>query len=88
MTSVIPTVTVVSGGGSVTAVNLADAPNANVVVDTYGDVAQDIPGLWTVDVVLGPTSVDNVFRVTAGNIKFDVVITGCRSYNFFGSCLP
>ena len=87
ITNVTPQVTVVSGGGSVTAVNSADAANAGVVWDTYGDIVQDIPGLWTVDVVLGPASGANVFRVTAGPVTFDVTVTACRAYSTFGSCL-
>jgi len=85
MTSVQPRVTVVSGGGSVTAVNSADAPNANISVGG-GYIVQDIPGLWTVDVVLGPATGDNVFRVTAGSLTQDFVITGCRAITFFGTC--
>ena len=88
MTNIVPRVVVIQGGGSVVAVNSADAANANVVIDSLGDVLQDIPGLWTVDVILGRASGDNVFRVTAGTLSFDVVITGCRAYDSFGQCLP
>ena len=87
MTSVTPKVTVTGGGGRVTAVNSADAPDANVRVDSLGGIVQDIPGLWTVDVVLGSASGDNTFHVTAGSLSFDIVITGCRTYSFAGQCL-
>ena len=87
MTSVTPKVIVTGGGGTVTAVNSADAPDANVRVDSAGGVVQDIPGLWTVDVVLGSASGDNTFHVTAGSLSFDIVITGCRTYSFAGQCL-
>jgi len=56
-----PQVTVVSGGGSVLSVYSEDT---------------DVPGLFGVDVQLGPLAGDNVFRITVGSLTYDVVITG------------
>ena len=57
---VTPTVTAVSGGGSVVAVNSEDA---------------GAPGLWSVDVRTGPAAGgSNVFRITVGGLTQDVTI--------------
>ncbi len=61
LTSVTPQVTVVSGGGSVLGV---------VNYDT------DAPGLFGIDVKLGPTAGTNVFRIQAGDIVKEYSITG------------
>jgi len=55
--NIVPTVTAVSGGGSVVA----------VVSRT-----SDSPGAFSVNVRLGPTAGTNVFRITAGDISLDV----------------
>ena len=87
MTNVKPQVTAITGGGSVVSVNSADDPNAQVNVGG-GYITQDVPGLWTVDVKLGSASGDNLFRVTAGPLTLDFIVTGCRSISFAGSCNP
>lgn len=56
-----PTVTVVSGGGS--------------VIRVYSD-GPYYPGLWEVNVRLGPTAGENVFRVEQGELSEEVVIEG------------
>ena len=61
LTTVRPTVTVVSGGGAVRTVNSYDS---------------DIPGLFGVDVQLGSTPGTNVFHIQAGTVSADVSITG------------
>lgn len=94
ITGITPNVTVVSGGGSVVAVNLADAPNANVTVGDptgqyYGTyIFQDIPGLWTVDVKLGSATGTNVFQVSAGNITQTFTVYGCAAIyiEIYGYC--
>jgi len=54
VSSVTPTVTVLSGGGSVLAVNSLDS---------------DAPGLWGVNLSMGPTSgASNVFQIAAGGL--------------------
>lgn len=59
--SVTPTVTVTSGGGSVLSITSED--------DAY-------PGVWSVDIRMGPTSgASNVFQIVAGGITQDVAIT-------------
>ncbi|MCC6362334.1 MAG: S8 family serine peptidase [Bryobacterales bacterium] len=60
MPNLVPDVSVVSGGGSVRTIASADA---------------QIPGVFSVDVVLGPTAGPNVYRVTIGNLTRDVSIT-------------
>jgi minor extracellular serine protease Vpr len=90
ITSVTPTVTVVSGGGSVKAVNSLDDPNAlvNVYTPSNPEYLGDIPGMWTVDVVLGSATGANVFQVTAGSVTKTITIYGCSSgiYNLYGYC--
>lgn len=61
LTNLQPQVTVISGGGTVIGVNSEDS---------------DTPGMFGVDVQLGPTAGDNVFRITAGSVSVDVTITG------------
>jgi subtilisin family serine protease len=56
-----PDVSVVSGGGTVRAINSYDS---------------DIPGLFGIDVQLGPAAGTNVFRIQAGNASLDITITG------------
>ncbi len=56
-----PTVTVVSGGGTVISVTSAD--------ELY-------PGLWDVTVRLGTTPGNNVFRIEAGSVSKEVTIEG------------
>jgi minor extracellular serine protease Vpr len=59
--SVQPTVTVTSGGGAVVRITSED--------DAY-------PGVWSVDIRMGPTSGgSNVFHIVAGGISQDVTIT-------------
>jgi minor extracellular serine protease Vpr len=94
ITGVTPTVTVLSGGGSVVAVNSADAPNANVLLgDPTGTYAgtysfQDIPGLWTVDVKLGSATGTNVFQVSSGNVSQTFTVYGCSAIyiEIYGFC--
>ena len=58
--SVTPTVTVSSGGGSVVGVASADSFS---------------PGLWTVDIRMGPApGASNVFNITAGGVTVAVTI--------------
>ncbi len=59
-----PTVTAISGDGTVRDVVLIDAV---------------VPGAYTVNVTLGPGPGDNVFRIRAGELEQDVVITGVRA---------
>ncbi len=61
ITSIVPTVTVTAGGGTVRAVQLDDA---------Y------VPGLFFVDVRLGKTAGVNTFHVQAGDVSRDFSITG------------
>ncbi len=56
-----PEVTVVSGGGSVRAVTSLD---------------NQVPGMFSVDVVLGPAAGTNVFRIQSGSVTTDITITG------------
>lgn len=56
-----PTVTVVSGGGSVVSVTSAD---------------NEVPGLFVVNVRLGPQAGSNVFRIEAGPLSREVTIEG------------
>jgi minor extracellular serine protease Vpr len=56
-----PTVTVTSGGGSVSRVN---------------DYDSQIPGLFGIDVRLGPSAGANVFHIEAGSASLDVTVTG------------
>lgn len=56
-----PTVTVVSGGGSVVSVTSAD---------------NEVPGLFVVNVRLGPQAGNNVFRIEAGSLSREVTIAG------------
>ncbi|MGH9674732.1 MAG: hypothetical protein ACRD44_16260, partial [Bryobacteraceae bacterium] len=56
-----PIVEVIAGDGQVTRVGSRD---------------QTYPGLWDVDVRLGPSAGPNTFRVRAGGISSDVTITG------------
>ena len=61
VSSVIPTVTVSSGGGSVLAVESVDS---------------SYPGVWTVNLRMGPTSAaSNVFTIAAGGLTQTVTIT-------------
>ncbi len=61
ITSVQPQVTVVTGGGEVSAVNSYDS---------------DVPGLFGLDLRLGPTAGTNTFEIRAGDIRSVVTITG------------
>ncbi len=61
MPDIVPDVSVVSGDGSVRAIVSEDAW---------------VPGVFSVDVVLGPSAGPNVYRVTVGNLTRDVSITG------------
>ncbi len=61
LTNVLPQVTVVSGNGSV------------MGVVSYDDEA---PGMFGIDVKLGPTAGANVFRVQAGDVVKEYTITG------------
>jgi len=56
-----PTVTVVSGGGTVQQVGLID---------------DMVPGAYGVHLTLGPTAGENRFRIQAGELRTDVVIEG------------
>lgn len=56
-----PTVTVVSGGGSVVSVTSLD---------------DEVPGLFQVNVRLGPEAGSNVFRIQAGSLSREVTIEG------------
>lgn len=56
-----PRVSVVSGGGSVVSVDSVDS---------------EFPGLFDVNVRLGPQAGNNVFRVEAGNLSREVTIVG------------
>jgi N-methylhydantoinase A/oxoprolinase/acetone carboxylase beta subunit len=58
---IAPTVTVSSGGGSVLAVESVDS---------------SYPGVWTVNLRMGPTSAaSNVFTIAAGGLTQTVTIT-------------
>ena len=61
LTIVQPTVTLVSGGGTVRALNSYES---------------DDPGLFGVDVQLGSTPGTNVFHIQAGTVSADVSIIG------------
>ena len=61
LTGTTPTVSVVSGGGSVLRVYSRDAV---------------FPGVFAADVRLGPAAGTNVFRVQVGDLTRDVTITG------------
>jgi subtilisin family serine protease len=61
LADVTPQVSVVSGGGSVRGVTNYDA---------------DVPGVFGIDVRLGLFAGNNVFRITVGDAKIDVTITG------------
>lgn len=61
ITSFQPEVTVVSGGGEVSAVN------------SYDD---EVPGLFGLDLRLGPTAGTNTFEIRAGDVRSVVTITG------------
>jgi hypothetical protein len=56
-----PTVTVVSGGGTVREVRSVD---------------ELVPGAYSVNVALGPTAGENRFRIQAGELRAEVVIEG------------
>jgi minor extracellular serine protease Vpr len=61
LTNIQPTVTVVSGGGSVVRVVSQD---------------EMVPGVWAVTVTLGATPGNNVFRVRVGDLERQVTIRG------------
>jgi len=54
-----PQVTVVSGGGTVRAVTSLD---------------NQVPGVYSIDVVLGPTAETEVFRIQSGDVTTDISI--------------
>ncbi|MCC6588980.1 MAG: S8 family serine peptidase [Bryobacterales bacterium] len=56
-----PVVTTVSGGGSIRAVNNYDS---------------EVPGLFSVDVQLGPVAGANVFRIESGSISLEFSVAG------------
>ncbi|MBM3745663.1 MAG: hypothetical protein FJW34_07685, partial [Acidobacteria bacterium] len=56
-----PTVTVLSGGGTVSLVTLIDG---------------QVPGAYAVSLTLGPVAGANRFRIQAGELRADVTITG------------
>lgn len=60
LTAVQPDISVVSGGGAVVAFNSYDL---------------DVPGLFGVDVRLGPLAGTNVFRIQAGALSVDVTVS-------------
>ena len=57
MTDVVPTVTVVSGGGSVVGVVSHNSES---------------PGAFGLNVRLGPIAGTNIFRITAGDVSIDI----------------
>ena len=61
LTDVPIDVTVVSGDGSLAGTNLLDS---------------EIPGLWSVDLRLGPAPGNNVFRIQVGDAVREITITG------------
>lgn len=61
LTDPTPQVTVLAGGGAVRGLNSYD---------------REVPGLWGIDVRLGASPGINVFRIQAGTVVKDVVITG------------
>jgi hypothetical protein len=61
LADVTPVVTAVSGGGTVRGVTNYDS---------------DVPGVFGLDVRLGVTAGANVFRITVGDAKMDITITG------------
>jgi hypothetical protein len=61
LTSTQPVVSVISGGGAVQS------------IDSYD---QDVPGVYSLSVRLGPLAGSNVFRLQAGDAVVEVTITG------------